>query len=210
MTRAAHLVLAAVLVLALVLAAIGWLAAPMPGDYAISVAAFPLGALVAGLVLTWRGQGAAVRLWSVRLVTGLVAGLLATAAYDLYRVAVSQVMAVPFDPFRVQPEFGRIVTGLPSTHLLALAAGWAYHLWVGGLLGMVFAALRPRGGAMVGAAFIAAIQIGRWLVYPDVFRAGLADSEFVANGVVGMLLWGAVLGAAVAWLSARLDTQSPK
>lgn len=175
----------------------------MPPDFAVSVFALPMGLLVAGAVMLRRGRADLLARWSARLLCGLAAGLAATLAYNLYRVGVRLVFDMPFDPFRVQPVFGQILTGLPSTHVGALVAGWGYHLWIGAMLGMVFAALRPAGGLLAGMLFAAVIQLGRWAMYPAVFRAGLVDNEFVANGVIGILFWGMVLGVALAALSRR-------
>jgi hypothetical protein len=204
----ATLSLAALFAALLMLALAGLAAAPMPPAYAVSLAAFPLGGLVAGAVLARRGAQALLGLWSARLLAGLAAGLAATLAYDLYRVGVRQLLGISFDPFRVQPVFGQIITGLPTTHPAALAAGWGYHLWLGLLLGMIFAALRPRGGALWGAGFAALLQLGRWAMYPAVLVAGTSDKEFFANGVVGQLVWGAVLGLVVALIARRSQKSS--
>jgi len=204
MIRPPSLALAALFaaLIALGLAGIGL--AGMPPDFAVSVVALPIGLLVAGAVMLWRGRADMLALWSERLLAGLAAGLAATLAYNLYRVGVRVVFDMPFDPFRVQPVFGQILTGLPSTHGGALIAGWGYHLWIGAMLGMIFAALRPTGGLVAGALFAALIQLGRWAMYPAVFRAGLVDNEFFANGVIGIVFWGMVLGATLAALSRRL------
>lgn len=190
-------------VLAIALAAIASFVAPMPVSYAVTVAAFPLGALFAGAVLAVRGRASALRLWFSRLFTGLVGGVLATLCYNLYRVPVSEVIPVPFDPFRVQPVFGQIITGLPSTHPWALAAGWGYHLWLGATAGMIFATLVPRGGVLAGIGFVTVLQIGRWMTYPDVFIAGLSEhEELIANGIFGVIIFGVVLGLIVKHLAA--------
>lgn len=206
MTRAPTLALAALFALLLGLGLAGIGLGRMPLDYAVSILALPLGGLAAALVLTLRRQTDLLALWSGRLLAGLVAGLAGTLAYNLYRVAVRSLFDLPFDPFRVQPVFGQIMTGMPSTHAIALAAGWGYHLWIGAMLGMVFAALRPSGGLVAGLLFAALVQLGRWAMYPSVFRAGLSDQEFFANGVIGMLFWGAVLGATLHQLARTTRT----
>lgn len=197
------LALAALFALVLLAALVGLATTPMPLAYAVSLAAFPAGALTAGAALTARGRSNVIAAWALRLAAGLVAGLTATLTYDAWRVVVRDFIGIAFDPFRVQPVFGQIITGLPTTHPAALAAGWAYHLWIGLLMGMIFAALRPRGGALAGALFAALLQLGRWAMYPGVLRAGTSDKEFFANGVVGQLLWGVVLGLVVALIAAR-------
>jgi hypothetical protein len=203
MTHPHILALVAVFATLVVVGLAGAGLAGMPPDFAVSVVALPIGLLVAGAVMLWRRQADRLAAWSARLGAGLAAGLAATLAYNLYRVGVRLVFDMPFDPFRVQPVFGQILTGLPSTHAGALVAGWSYHLWIGAMLGMVLAALRPRGGLIAGALFASAIQLGRWAMYPAVFRAGLVDNEFFANGVIGILLWGMVLGITLAAISRR-------
>jgi hypothetical protein len=162
MTHPHILALVAVFATLVVVGLAGAGLAGMPPDFAVSVVALPIGLLVAGAVMLWRRQADRLAAWSARLGAGLAAGLAATLAYNLYRVGVRLVFDMPFDPFRVQPVFGQILTGLPSTHAGALVAGWSYHLWIGAMLGMVLAALRPRGGLIAGALFAAAIQLGRW------------------------------------------------
>lgn len=210
MTRLATIVLAMLFSTASAGALAGVIAGQMPWEYAVSLAAFPAGAAVAATILFARGRQAIVLAWSWRLFSGATAGLAATLVYDVYRVAVRYVLAIAFDPFRVQPVFGRIITGLPSTHPVALLSGWSYHLWIGLLIGMIFIALRPRGGVLVGALFAAVLQLGRWVMYPDVFWAGFSDREFFANGVLGQLLWGVVLGLVSAWLYGRFTNADQK
>lgn len=203
-------ILASLLGLAILLAIGAAIAGPMPPDYLAAIAALPAGLLVSGAVLIRRNRGDIVMRQSRVLLAGLVAGLAATAVYDLYRLFLALVVIDGFVPFRVQPVFGRIITGQPSTHPLALAAGWAHHAWLGAILGMVFAAIRPAGGMLAGAIFIALIQTGRWILYPDVFLAGLAEAEFLLKGVIGPLAWGATAGVVTGSLGRRLGHQPPQ
>lgn len=197
MAGSAKPILAGLLALPLVAGLAALRLGPTPPSYAISLLAFPLGLLGAGILLARRGDGATLDAWARRLLTGAGAGFVATLSYDGYRMAIHHGLAIPFDPFRVQPVFGQIFTGLPTTHPFSLVVGWSYHLWLGVLLGMVFSALRPRGGLLEGGLFAAVLQLGRWAMYPSVFKAGLTDHEFFANGVVGQLFWGGVLGLTV-------------
>jgi len=214
MTRISIAVMSVLMFAALIAAALGLASGRTPSEYLISIGALPLGAGIAATILSGRGRGDLISAWAVRLFAGAAAGLAATLTYDGYRVGVRDVLGIAFDPFRVQPVFGQILTGLPTTHPIALTAGWSYHIWTGLILGMIFAALRPRGslisGAAYGAGFAVIVQLGRWLMYPDVLMAGTSDKEFFANGVVGQLVWGAVLGLVVAWLTGRLGEKDQK
>ncbi len=214
MTRMPIAVMSTLMFIALAGAALGLVSGRTPSEYLVTLAALPFGAGIAAAILSGRGRKDLVAAWALRLLTGTVAGLVATLSYDGYRVGVRDILGIAFDPFRVQPVFGQILTGLPTTHPVALAAGWSYHIWTGLILGMIFAALRPRGGLvsgiLYGMGFAVIIQLGRWLMYPDVLMAGTSDREFFANGVVGQLVWGAILGLAAAWLSARLGDRAQK
>jgi hypothetical protein len=185
----------AVLAALVLAAAAGCAWGVMPLAYTLSVAAMPLGLLLAGVILWQRGLAQYLHRSCAVLFMGALWGLLATLLYDLYRPVVKLIMDLPFDPYRVQPIFGHIITGLSASHPLALALGWAYHLWMGILLGMMFALIRPRGGLLAGLGFVALIQALRLFAYPSVLQASWEDPEFLANGVIGMALWGAVLGA---------------
>jgi len=160
----------------------------------VSVGAMPLGLLLAGVILWRRGLHQNLHRACGTLLMGVFWGLVATFAYDLYRLLVKLILALPFDPYRVQPIFGHIITGLPTSHPLALFLGWGYHLWMGILLGMLFTLMRPRGGALGGLVFITIIQVLRLAAYPSVLQASWEDPEFLANGVIGMGLWGVVVG----------------
>ncbi len=179
--------------------AAGWAFLPAPAEYLLSVAAFPLGALAGGGLLRWRRGAEAVDLFSRRLGRGCVWGLAATLVYDAYRPLVKLALDMSYDPYRAQPVFGGILTGLPEASAAAQIVGWGYHLWIGCLIGMIFSLVWPRGGVVAGVAFTLGLQVARWLVYPEVFVAGLQDEEFLANAVFGYGLWGVVLGAGVKW-----------
>lgn len=208
MARVAKWTLGGILLLPLLAGSIVLAIGRTPVEFAISLIAFPLGVYGAVAVLTYRGASAVIATWAGRLSAGLAAGIVATIFYDGYRIAMRDGLAIPFDPFRVQPVFGQILTGLPTTHPLTLIAGWGYHLWLGSLVGMIFAALRPHGGLLAGALFAAVVQIGRWVMYPSVFTAGLGDREFLANGVIGQLFWGCILGLSLPAIARLLTGES--
>lgn len=174
----------------------------MPLNYALALGAMPAAVLLGVGFLQWRAardaQTAAFksRFWNT-LATGLVWGLAASLAYDLYKPLVKLVLGLQFDPYRAMPHFGHAMTGLPPSATGSLLAGWFYHYWIGMMLGMIFALLRPRGGALWAVLFVLVLQTVRLAVYPNVLRLSLEDPEFIANGIVGLALWGCVLGYGV-------------
>ncbi|WP_027185342.1 hypothetical protein [Desulfovibrio inopinatus] len=174
-------------------------AGPMPADYALTLGVMPGAVLLAATILHFRDSRDDViimtkrRFW-VSLVSGLVWGLTASLVYDLYKPLVILILGLQFDPYRAMPHFGHAMTGLPPSSYGSLLAGWFYHYWIGMMLGMIFALMRPQGGIPWAILFVLVLQAVRLAVYPNVLRLSLEDPEFIANGIVGLALWGGILG----------------
>jgi hypothetical protein len=142
--------------------------------------------------LNWRFQAAA-RL----LVVGAVAGFLGTICYDLSRPLVRLMFSFRFNPFGAMPIFGSLMTGLPVTSHIAIIVGWIYHFWNGISFGMMFALVRPRGGALPGFIWGLGLQALMFITYPRFLEVRLNDPGFVAMGLIGHSIWGIVLGIGV-------------
>ncbi|HLA76604.1 MAG TPA: hypothetical protein VJU18_03385, partial [Vicinamibacteria bacterium] len=111
--------------LAILLHAAGWL----PMYFVIDVLGPP--SLVLLVLVGIYARRIEEALFLNRLLIGAGAGLAATGAYDIARLALRASGAIGFDPFRTHPIFGMLITGQPLTSPTALAVGWAYHLWNG-------------------------------------------------------------------------------
>ena len=59
---------------------------------------------------------------------------------------------------------------------------------------MMFALLRPRGGAVLGLVWALLLQGLMMVVYPSFLQARLEDPGFLWSGIVGHAFWGVVLG----------------
>src|SRR5688572_29221752 len=111
-------------------------------------------ALVAFAVLDrWRGDG---EVWRA-VMLGLVAGLLAAVAYDIFRLPFVfarqwgiESVVPPLNLFKVFPRFGAMVLGQPIEQdhysLAAQVIGWIYHFSNGATFGVMYLAL-VGGGA---------------------------------------------------------------
>jgi hypothetical protein len=172
----------------------GYALGPLPLIHLLSVVTMPMACLMGGITLFWRQEDALLHRFNGLLMAGAAWGLASTLMYDVYRPLVKIIFGYAFDPYRVMPIFGHILTGLPTNHYLALITGWAYHLWIGILMGMIFGLVRPKGGALAGLIFVLIVQTIRLAAYPSILQASLEDPEFLANGVFGFGLWGVVLG----------------
>jgi len=170
----------------------------LPLSFTVPFVALPAACLLTGAVLFRRGLDARLHAYSSVLARGAAWGLVATVVYDLIRPALVAVLGSAYDPYRAQPIFGQLITGLPGSDPLALAAGWIYHLWNGISFAMIFALVRPNGGALLGLAWGLALQLLMMAAYPALLRARLDDPAFMITGLVGHSFWGVVLGLGLA------------
>jgi hypothetical protein len=71
---------------------------------------------------------------------GVAGGLVAAAAYDLYRLPFV-LQGAPL--FKVFPRFGEMLLGADGPRWLVHLLGWGYHFSNGAALGIMFLALVP-------------------------------------------------------------------
>ncbi len=173
----------------------------------------------AALLIVWalldarRGGGLVERVvW-----TGLVAGLVAAVAYDLFRLPFVfarqwgiETVVPALNLFKVFPRFGAMILGEPieqetfstGAHLV----GWLYHFSNGATFGVMYLALvGPRRWRSWGWAvlFALGLELGMLLTpYPRVFGIPLTAS-FVIVTATAHGLFGAVLG----WMTRRMTAR---
>jgi len=181
--------------LLVLIGAVAWIFGPTPSSFAITFIAMPLFSVIAAVLLQRRFGLFRMRSFLGSLMMGGFWGMAAMIVYDLYSPLVKWLFHYNYDPFKAVHGFGHLITGLASTHPIALGTGWFYHLWIGALGGMVFALIRPQGGALAGLIWALSIQAIRLAFYSGLWQASLGDPEFLAKGVVGFGIWGIVLGA---------------
>jgi hypothetical protein len=146
---------------------------------------------------------------------GVTASLIAEAVFVAMVATVSALRGM--DPWRVTRVPGSLLLGPeavqpPGLVLPDVLVGMLMHLWLGILVGLVYAALLPRlglsplvGGLITGLVLYA---LGFWLL-PLLFPAWLAPFWLPPTGrllqAVAHLVYGAVLG----WTYRRLLRVSP-
>jgi hypothetical protein len=136
------------------------------------------------------------------IVEGALGGVLAAAAYDLYRLPFV-LGGAPL--FKVFPRFGELLLESDQPRWLVHLVGWAYHFSNGAALGIMFLALvasdRSRTlfwGAVTWALFVeAALLLSR---YTDFFGLEF-DATFVALTLTAHMVFGLALGL---WCQQRL------
>jgi hypothetical protein len=141
------------------------------------------------------------------VVEGAAGGVVAAAAYDLYRL-VFVLQGVPL--FKVFPRFGELLLGAGEPRWLVYTLGWAYHFSNGAALGIMFLALLPSGFGGLrfwGAVCWALVVEAALLSTPYAAFFGLPfDGRFVLLTASAHLVFGVVLGL---WCRRRLPDPAP-
>lgn len=152
---------------------------------------------------------------------GMIAGLLAAVAYDVFRLpfvfakewGIDSIVP-PMNLFKVFPRFGAMVLGQPieqsSYSTTTQIVGWIYHFSNGATFGVMYLALigdvrrRHWGWAVL---FALTLELGMLLTpYPTVFNIPITV-RFVIVTVVAHAIFGVGLGWSVRRLAllARLN-----
>ncbi len=148
---------------------------------------------------------------------GLLAGLMAAAAYDLFRVpfVFAQRCGISWlvpqlDLFKVMPMFGAMIQGEAAQQLSYSTAahllGWLYHFSNGATFGIMYIALIGDGRCrhwLWAVLFSVALELGMLLTpYPATFGIDVTP-RLVAVTLAAHVVFGLVLGLLVKWLSRR-------
>ena len=174
--------------------------AALPMAFTVPFIVIPSVFLLLGAMLAGRGRIAQLHLLAALLTVGTAAGTVATVAYDLIRLVLRWALGFSFNPFGAIPIFGQLMTGLSPAHPIALAAGIGYHFWNGISFGMMFALVKPRGGALPGVVWGLGLAALMLVTYTYLLHINPEDPGFLTADFVGHGVWGVVLGVAVrAW-----------
>jgi hypothetical protein len=158
-----------------------------------------------GLVLTAGvGAAAAATAW-VRLVeparpllrrrvlVGVASGAIATAGYDLVRLALWKGFDTSFQPFDIFGKFGTLLAGDGAAQGERLAVGVTYHYANGLGFGVAYVLLVARPSVWTGLLWAALLETLMVSLYPRGLGVTLSQ-EFVGISVVGHATYGTLLG----------------
>jgi hypothetical protein len=154
-----------------------------------------------------RGEG---HVWHAVWI-GMLGGLLAAVAYDLFRLpfvfarqwGIDSVVP-PLNLFKVFPRFGAMVLGQPVEQdhysFATQAVGWLYHFSNGATFGVMYMALignRANRHWLWAVLFAVGLELAMLLTpYPGVFSIPVT-AVFVAVTLSAHLIFGATLGLTV-------------
>jgi hypothetical protein len=129
------------------------------------------------------------------IVQGTIGGLVAAAAYDLYRLPFV-LNGAPL--FKVFPRFGELLLGGTEPRWLVHALGWSYHFSNGAALGIMFLVLvsfAPKLSLFWGAVVWALFVEGMLLLTPYAAFFGLPlNRRFLFLTASAHLIFGLTLG----------------
>jgi hypothetical protein len=133
---------------------------------------------------------------------GVVAGLVATLAYDAARTLLSQLDPSPFNPFEAIRIFGLLLLGDGARTSHLMLAGTGLHLVNGICFGLAYVALfGHEGDRSASSAVVTGISWGLFLelfqltLYPNWLRV-TAMAEFATISAFSHVVFGTVLGLA--------------
>jgi hypothetical protein len=166
---------------------------------------------VAALFDRRRGNG---QLWRAVMI-GLVGGLLAALAYDIFRLpfvfaqewGISSVVP-PMNLFKVFPRFGAMILGQPieqsSYSLAAQCLGWLYHFSNGATFGVMYVAMigdATRRHWAWAVLMALGLELGMLLTpYPNLFNIPVT-TRFVMVTIAAHAIFGVAMGLAIRWLA---------
>jgi hypothetical protein len=134
--------------------------------------------------VAWRLQPVA-RQWLRRQVrTGVLAGMAATAAYDLVRYGLVVLASWSVDPFKTFPLFGRLLLGQAAPAAALWVAGSAYHLLNGLGLAVGYLLVVPSPGLVSAVIWALMLETFTILLYPDWLGLS-AVGEFFSVSMAG-------------------------
>lgn len=153
--------------------------------------------------LLWRRACDAERTWLLRrLRIGLVAGVLATGAYDLSRLALVKFGAMRFQPFESFTLFGQALLGTHQPSGWVTAAGTGYHLLNGLSFAVAYTVAAGHRGVRAGIVWALMLETAMVSLYPGWLGLKALD-EFLQVSILGHLAYGAVLGLVAQRLLSR-------
>lgn len=138
---------------------------------------------------------------------GAIGGLVATAAYDIFRYGIVALLSLSFDPFHVFGLFGQAILGNGYSAAMTYAVGYLYHVSNGTFFGVAYALVFRKPTWWTGALWGIGLELCMATLYPAWLRIQMFQ-EFLEVSALGHIVYGSVLGLTVARAVRMTDTQA--
>jgi hypothetical protein len=130
---------------------------------------------------------------------GAVAGVLATLAYDVARVALAEIDPSPYRPFEAITRFGQLLLASEARDAPVVLAGALYHALNGATFGIAFILLFAANGqkgflmtALLGSGWGLFLEMFQLALYPNWLGIRYLN-EFVSISATGHIAYGLTL-----------------
>lgn len=127
--------------------------------------------------------------------TGLVAGIVATLAYDTLRLALVKFLGLSFAPLGALPHFGHLLIGNGASTRAAWIAGSAYHYLNGITFSIAYCFVLGGRNWKWGIAWALGLETAMFMVYPGWLHLSGMMEEFTIVSLSGHVAYGIVLGS---------------
>lgn len=161
----------------------------------LGLALVGMGIIIIGVgTLTWirLPLSARTEIWQ-RAKVGLMAGFLATIAYDVSRWLIVNIFHDTFAPFHVFPLFGYAIGGTGLNSTAATIVGTFYHYANGVFFAVAYAILLAPRGWWTGILWGLGLEALMLTIYPGWVHPTPFE-EFVSVSILGHVAYGSVLG----------------
>ncbi len=140
-----------------------------------------------------------------KLLVGVCAGLIATAAYDLSRLIVVAVFDLNVSPFKAFPIFGQLIAGEDISNSAAYLIGTLYHLANGTLFTVGYCFAFGKRHWLFGILWALGLEVSMLTLYPGWLDLEGVMQEFTFMSMTGHIAYGATLGILCQrWLANRI------
>jgi len=147
------------------------------------------------LWLAWQNKNKQSREHFMKIIrTGLLAGIAATAGYDLIRLLIVQIFHFSIRPFDTFKFFGQIIMDQPVSDKIAYTVGFLYHLLNGLTFSIAFFILFKGRHWLYGIAWAFLLELLMLIVYPRFLNIQSVMEEFTIVSCSGHTLYGSIIG----------------
>ena len=171
----------------------------------LAIILFSTGLLFRLRTLDTEGRHALTR----QIKAGLAAGVAATSAYDLGRMALVAAAHLQYDPFKTFPLFGWLMLGTGVSARAAWFAGTLYHVINGLSFSVAYCLLLGGRGWLWGVAFALALEAAMMAVYPQWLTLKPLQ-DFLIGSLSGHILFGSTLGIVSQWMLTKRRAVLPE
>lgn len=129
-----------------------------------------------------------------QLLIGLIAGIIATLAYDVTRVLLVYLGQLQFFPFETFNVFGKLIVGEGLPRSVTLPIGTLYHLLNGVCFAIAYCIAVGGRNWKFGVLWAFILEGFMLMVYPGWLNLSAVMEEFIAVSLFGHVAYGATLG----------------